>query len=117
MCHIDAQEPSAAVRRGGGGSRGYTCKNGSCECDKSIENDCEDMSGVCTDATVDALINCINGWLTTHCSCTKALKVRGTRPGRVIGTGGVLGTGGVSGTGGVLVKGGGLGTVGVLLTR
>ena len=31
------------------------------------------MSGVCTDATVDGLIACIQGWLTTHCTCTKAL--------------------------------------------
>lgn len=63
-----------ALARGTGGPRaGYTCSGTTCECDKSIENDCEDMSAVCTDATVDALIACINGWLTTHCTCTKAM--------------------------------------------
>lgn len=30
------------------------------------------MSGVCSDDTVDDLIDCINGWLTTDCSCTLA---------------------------------------------
>jgi hypothetical protein len=70
----DVAVSDAALIRGGGGStrNGYTCSGGTCTCDKSIENDCEDMSGVCTDATVDALINCINGWLTTHCTCTQA---------------------------------------------
>jgi hypothetical protein len=50
---------------------GYTCTGTSCECSKAIENDCENMTAVCTDKTVDAVITCINGWLTTHCSCTK----------------------------------------------
>lgn len=63
----------AALARGGrGGGLGFSCTNGTCTCDKSIENDCEDMSGVCSDATVDGLITCINGWLTTHCTCTLA---------------------------------------------
>ena len=61
-----------ALQRGGGGTRlGYSCSGGTCTCDKSIENDCEDMSGVCTDASIDNLIACINGWLTTHCTCTQ----------------------------------------------
>jgi hypothetical protein len=69
----DVAVSDAALMRGGGSTRNaYTCSGGTCTCDKSIENDCEDMSGVCTDATVDALINCINGWLTTHCTCTQA---------------------------------------------
>ena len=65
-------EDRRGMGMGRGPSLGYTCSNGTCTCDKSIENDCADMSAVCTDATVDALINCINGWLTTHCTCTKA---------------------------------------------
>jgi hypothetical protein len=67
-----AQLEDALIRNGGSPRASYTCSNGTCTCDKSIENDCANMSGVCTDATVDALINCINGWLTTHCTCTKA---------------------------------------------
>jgi hypothetical protein len=67
-----ASSEQALIR--GGGSRGinFSCSGGTCTCDKSIENDCEDMSGVCTDATVDPLIDCIEGWLTTHCTCTQA---------------------------------------------
>ena len=73
--HTDAEIASAEaalIRGGGSGGLGFTCTNGSCECDKSIENDCEDMSGVCSDDTVDDLITCINGWLTTHCTCRLA---------------------------------------------
>jgi hypothetical protein len=77
-------EASPKLFRGGrGGGLGYSCTNGTCTCDKSVENDCEDMSAECTDATVDALINCINGWLTTHCTCTKRAAVRGSLPGRI----------------------------------
>ncbi|HZR80636.1 MAG TPA: hypothetical protein VFD92_06035 [Candidatus Binatia bacterium] len=82
----------AMVNNGGGtGGLGYSCSGSTCTCDKSIENDCEDMSGICTDDTVDALITCINGWLTTHCVCTKAMTVQGTDflNGAVL-TGGVL---------------------------
>lgn len=63
-----------ALARGGSNQQrlGYSCTGGICECNKSIENDCEDMTGVCTDKTVDDVINCIGGWLTTHCTCTKA---------------------------------------------
>jgi hypothetical protein len=69
---VAVDEAGQALQRGGGGMRlGYTCSNGVCECDKSIENDCEDMSGVCTDASLDDLIACIDGWLTTHCTCTQ----------------------------------------------
>lgn len=69
---VDSTE-QALVRGGSNHQRlGYSCTGNSCECDKSIENDCEDMTGVCTDGTVDAVIACINGWLTTHCVCTKA---------------------------------------------
>jgi hypothetical protein len=64
----------ALARGGGSAGQSYTCDaNGSCMCDKSIENDCEDMSGICKDSDITNLINCINGWLTTHCTCTKAL--------------------------------------------
>ena len=71
---MTAETDEQSLARGGGGRRlSYSCtSSGSCTCDKSIENDCEDMSAVCTDDTVDTLINCINGWLTTHCTCTKA---------------------------------------------
>ena len=74
-------DQSQALARGGG-SRGlsYSCTNGTCTCDKSIENDCANMSGVCTDATVDALINCINGWLTTHCTCTQGFVAPPPKP-------------------------------------
>ena len=69
---VDVGETDQALIRGSGGPRlGYSCTNGVCECDKSIENDCEDMSGVCTDGSLDDLIACIDGWLTTHCTCTK----------------------------------------------
>jgi hypothetical protein len=70
-----------ALTRGGNNKKslGFTCTGTSCECDKSIENDCENMSGVCSDATVDALITCIGGWATTHCVCTLGL-VRPTQP-------------------------------------
>ena len=61
-----------ALKSGGWNQRGFTCNGNSCECSKAIENDCEDMTAVCTDATVDAVIACINGWATTHCVCTKA---------------------------------------------
>jgi hypothetical protein len=67
---------TALVNDGGGPRLGYSCSNGTCTCDKSIENDCEDMSGVCTDASIDDLIRCIDGWLTTHCTCKKMLTVR-----------------------------------------
>ncbi len=65
-----------ALSRGGGGSKGagFTCTNGECTCSKEIENDCEDMSGVCSDDTVDDLIRCIQGWLTTDCTCRLAVK-------------------------------------------
>ena len=66
----------AQINNGGGpGGLSYSCSNGTCTCDKGIENDCEDMSGVCTDGSLDGLISCIDGWLTTHCTCTKALVV------------------------------------------
>ena len=61
----------ALKRGGGGGGLAFSCTNGICTCDKSIENDCEDMSGVCTDASIDDLIACIDGWATTHCTCTQ----------------------------------------------
>jgi hypothetical protein len=67
-----ASAEAALIRGSGGPSLGFTCTNGKCTCDKSIENDCEDMSGVCSDDTVDDLINCIEGWLTTDCVCTLA---------------------------------------------
>jgi len=62
-----------ALLRGGNNTikLGYSCSGGTCECSKAIENDCEDMTAVCTDATVDGVITCINGWLTTHCTCTQ----------------------------------------------
>ena len=87
------EEPDAPVAsqeqdltRGGGGiSLGYTCTpDGTCTCDKSIENDCENMSGICREKDLDNLINCINGWLTTHCTCVAGL-VRPPTTG-VIGT-------------------------------
>jgi hypothetical protein len=68
-----ASAEAALIRGSGGSSLGFTCTNGKCTCDKSIENDCEDMSGVCSDDTVDDLINCIEGWLTTDCICTLAI--------------------------------------------
>jgi hypothetical protein len=61
-----------ALLSGGWNQRGFSCNGNSCECSKAIENDCEDMTAVCTDATVDAVIACINGWATTHCVCTKS---------------------------------------------
>lgn len=79
-----------ALIRGSGGSQrlGYSCTNGTCTCDKSIENDCEDMTAVCTDKTVDGVITCINGWLTTHCTCTKdAGFVRPTWNGTIVNAG------------------------------
>lgn len=64
----------AELRTGSGPTGlGYSCTNGTCTCDKSIENDCEDMSGVCRDADIDDLIRCIDGWLTTHCVCKTGL--------------------------------------------
>jgi hypothetical protein len=67
-----ASTEAELIRGGGSRGLGFTCTSGQCTCDKSIENDCEDMSGVCSDATVDGLITCINGWLTTHCTCSLA---------------------------------------------
>lgn len=70
---FELEESSDALRRGKGGPKlSYSCTNGVCTCDKSIENDCENMSAVCEDADIDPLINCINGWLTTHCTCDEA---------------------------------------------
>ncbi len=65
--------PAELIRGGGPKGLGYSCTNGVCTCDKSIENDCEDMSGVCRDGDIDDLINCIDGWLTTHCVCKTGL--------------------------------------------
>jgi hypothetical protein len=74
---VDEQDELARVdepliRGTGPQGLGYSCKNGVCECDKSIENDCEDMSAECTEESLDSLITCIDGWLTTHCDCTQA---------------------------------------------
>jgi hypothetical protein len=73
---LEGQEEVAsteqALKSGGWNQRGFSCNGNSCECSKAIENDCEDMTAVCTDATVDAVIACINGWATTHCVCTKS---------------------------------------------
>jgi hypothetical protein len=72
-----------ALKSGGWNQRGFTCNGNSCECSKAIENDCEDMTAVCTDKTVDAVIACINGWATTHCVCTKStglVRPTGTLP-------------------------------------
>lgn len=67
-----ASSEQALVRGGYNQQRlGYSCTGNVCECSKAIENDCEDMTAVCTDKTVDAVITCISGWLTTHCVCTK----------------------------------------------
>jgi hypothetical protein len=63
---------ASLIRGSGPTGLGYSCTSGVCTCDKSIENDCEDMSGVCRDADIDSLINCIDGWLTTHCTCRTA---------------------------------------------
>ena len=87
---VEASEQGLA-RGGGSVGNSYSCTNGTCTCDKSIENDCENMSGVCTDATVDGLINCINGWLTTHCTCKQAL-VAPPKPRFPIGGVGTIGT-------------------------
>lgn len=67
----DVASFEAALTRGGSNQQrlGYTCSGGTCECSKAIENDCEDMTAVCTDATVGGVITCIDGWLTTHCTC------------------------------------------------
>ena len=81
---------SALARGSGSAGQSYSCSGGTCTCDKSIENDCEDMSGVCSDGSIDNLIACINGWLTTHCTCTQALvappKPKFPTKGVVIGT-------------------------------
>lgn len=74
---LDAESEVAsseqALKSGGWNQRaGFTCSGNVCECSKAIENDCEDMTAVCTDKTVDAVIACIGGWATTHCVCTKA---------------------------------------------
>jgi hypothetical protein len=55
------------------------CDGRQCTCDKSIENECAEMSARCTDESIDDLIDCINGWGTTHCSCPTA-KVAPTPP-------------------------------------
>jgi len=52
--------------------RGHGGLSATGECDKSIEGDCENLTALCTDDSVDDLIRCIEGWLTTHCSCTLA---------------------------------------------
>jgi hypothetical protein len=86
-----AETEEEALKRGGGSPRlGYSCSGGTCECSKAIENDCADMSAVCTDATVDALIACINGWATTHCTCTQAFVAPKPSPYTVPITGGVV---------------------------
>ena len=66
-----ASTEEALVRGGSNQQRlGYTCTGGKCECSKAIENDCEDMTADCTAGTVDDVITCIDGWLTTDCVCT-----------------------------------------------
>jgi len=71
----EAYEPPPDDDTAGRTSRGpgYSCSSGTCTCDKRIVNDCEDMSGVCTSGSVDDLIRCIQGWGTTHCTCTQGL--------------------------------------------
>jgi hypothetical protein len=71
---LDEVASTEQALKGGGWNqqRGFSCNGNSCECSKAIENDCEDMTAVCTDGTVDAVIACIGGWATTHCVCTKA---------------------------------------------
>jgi len=59
-----------------GGSLGYNCRKGVCECDKSIENDCELMSWECTWASLPDFSTCLKGWLTTHCECKQSAIVR-----------------------------------------
>ena len=91
---VDVDASEQALIRGSGGTRlGYSCSGGTCTCDKSIENDCEDMSGVCSDASIDALIACINGWLTTHCTCTQVRSTSGAGSVYTPPTGGVVTTG------------------------
>ena len=63
---LDVASSEQALKRGGGGL------SATGECDKSIEGDCENMTSLCTEDTVDDLIRCIEGWATTHCSCTLA---------------------------------------------
>jgi hypothetical protein len=84
-----ASAEAELIRGGGSGGLGFTCSGGLCTCDKSIENDCEDMSGVCSDATVDGLINCINGWLTTHCTCSLARVATQPKAPYTVPTGGI----------------------------
>lgn len=52
---------------------GYRCSNGTCTCSKEIFNDCEEMSAECSAGSLDALILCIQGWGTSHCTCTQGL--------------------------------------------
>ena len=54
----DVASSEEALRRASGGL------SATGECDKSIEGDCENMTALCTDDTVDDLIRCIEGWLT-----------------------------------------------------
>jgi len=84
-----ASTEAELIRGGGSGGLGFTCSGGLCTCDKSIENDCEDMSGVCSDATVDGLITCISGWLTTHCTCSLARVAPKPKTPYTVPTGGI----------------------------
>jgi hypothetical protein len=88
-------DTSDEIRNGGfGNQRPKWCSDtGSCRCSKLIENDCEDMSAVCTDASVDALIACINGHWVTDCFCRmQGLTIRPGSPAIPPG-GGVVGGG------------------------
>jgi hypothetical protein len=68
-----AASEQALIRGSGPKGLGLTCSGGTCECDKDVENECEDLSGQCIEADLDDFIRCVEGWLTTHCSCRTAL--------------------------------------------
>jgi hypothetical protein len=75
-----ATTSSALKAGGGGGGLGFTCTNGTCTCSKGIEGDCDRMVINCTGG-FDEFDTCMEGWLTTDCSCTYSARTGGkTRP-------------------------------------
>ena len=93
-CAVEGQDPldpaageeiatrsDALINNGGGPRNGFSCDRtqGVCECNKSIEGDCDDMRKNCTGGLED-LDKCISGWLTTHCTCTYSKRILPSLP-------------------------------------
>ena len=81
-CAVDGADPveepvastTEALNGGGGhGGIGFTCEGGTCTCSKSIDGDCDNMLINCV-GDMTGFYTCLDGWLTTDCSCATTLR-------------------------------------------